>query len=255
MMEPPPPIRSAERRRAILLTLVMLLPLALSAFFIYAPRSSPTSHRQATPEGKSIQPISDGRLVIIIVDSLRRQAVDEVMPHLKAFAQDRGSICLDVHTASGNMSFPCIQTLLEGRESPYASAIQDFTGGRGSSNSLPATAARAGLKPAFIADFIILGLYGQYAAITVNSPQLGTSELARDLAGIDKAIDVLSDKSVRLIILHVGGTDSVAHRWHPGHHCSYCRWNSDCLGARTWVARVAGGVLRYRDVRVAERRF
>ena len=38
-------------------------------------------------------------------------------------------------------------------------------------------------------------------------------------------------------------------------HCSYCRWNSDCLGARTWVARVAGGVLRYRDVRVAERRF
>src|SRR5438552_334236 len=218
MMKPrPPPMRSAERRRAILLTLVMLLPLALSAFFIYATRSSPTSHRHATPERKSIQPISDGRLVIIIVDSLRRQAVDEVMPHLKAFAQDRGSICLDVHTASGNMSFPCIQTLLEGRESPYASAIQDFTGGPGSSSSLPATAARAGLKPAFIADFIILGLYGQYAAITVNSPQLGTSDLARDLAGIDKAIDVLSDKNVRLIILHVGGTDSVAHRWHPGH--------------------------------------
>ena len=218
MMEPPPPpIRPAERRRAILLTLVMLLPLALSAFFIYATRSSPTSHRHATPERKSIQPISDGRLVIIIVDSLRRQAVDEVMPHLKAFAQDRGSICLDVHTASGNMSFPCIQTLLEGRESPYASAIQDFTGGPGSSSSLPATAARAGLKPAFIADFIILGLYGQYAAITVNSPQLGTSDLARDLAGIDKAIDVLSDKNVRLIILHVGGTDSVVHRWHPGH--------------------------------------
>src|SRR3982074_570953 len=174
MMEPPPsPIRSAERRRAILLTLVMLLPLTVSTFCIYATRWSPTSQRHATPETKSIQPISDGRLVIIIVDSLRRQAVDEVMPHLKVLAHDRGSICLDVHTAGGNMSFPCIQTLLEGRESPYASAIHDFTGGPGSSNSLPATAARAGLNPAFIADFIILGLYGQYAATTVNSPQLG----------------------------------------------------------------------------------
>ena len=34
---------------------------------------------------------------------------------------------------------------------------------------------------------------------------------------IDKAIEVLSNKDVRLIILHVGGTDSAAHRWHPGH--------------------------------------
>jgi hypothetical protein len=51
----------------------------------------------------------------------------------------------------------------------------------------------------------------------VNRPDLAQSELGCDLAAIDKAIDVLSDKSVRLIILHVGGTDAVAHRWHPGH--------------------------------------
>jgi hypothetical protein len=208
---------SAERRRAIVLILVMLLPLGLSIFFIYGVRSSPISNGSTTPEKKSTQSIGDVRLVIIIVDSLRRQAVDELMPNLKALAHQRTSTYLDIHTASGNMSFPCIQTLLEGRESPYASAIHNFTGERGSNNSLPAAAARAGLNPALIADFIILGLYGQYGAITVNRPDLAQSELGRDVAAIDKAIDILSDKNVQLMILHVGGTDSVAHLWHPGH--------------------------------------
>ena len=207
----------AQRRRTILLILVMLLPLGLSLFFIYGARPNPISHGSMTPQEKSTQSIGDGRLVVIIVDSLRRQAVDDLMLNLKALAQQRGSVYLDVHTAGGNMSLPCIQTLLEGRESPYASAIHDFTGEHGSNNSLPAAAARAGLNPALIADFIILGLYGQCGAITVNRPELAKSELDCDLAAIDKTIDILSDKKFRLIILHVGGTDSAAHRWHPGH--------------------------------------
>src|SRR4029077_4045425 len=217
MKEPATRTLSAEWRRTILLILVMLLPLGLSTFFLLTTRSSPRLHDSGAPQKESTQSISDGRLVVIIVDSLRRQAVDEVMPNLKALAQDPASTYLDVHTASGNMSLPCIQTLLEGRESPYASIIHDFTGERGSHSGLPVAAARAGLNPALIADFIILGLYGQYGKITVNRPELARSELGCDLAAIDKTMNVLSDKDVRLIILHVGGTDSVAHRWHPGH--------------------------------------
>src|SRR5438067_2174525 len=107
MMEPSTRMLSAERRRAILLTLVMLLPLGLSAFFIYGVRLSPISNG-TTPQKKSTQSIGDGRLVMIIVDSLRRQAVDELMPNLKALAQQRPSTYLDIHTAGGNMSLPCI---------------------------------------------------------------------------------------------------------------------------------------------------
>jgi len=207
----------AERRRVILLISIMLLPLCLSAFFIGFARSSAISGQSGKLPDKSTSSVGDGRLVVVIVDSLRREAVDKVMPNLKELAQDRASTYVDVHTASGNMSLPCIQTLLEGRESPYASAIRDFTGTRGSNNGLPAAAARAGLHPALIGDFIILGLYGKYGTITVNRSELARSDLACDLAEIDKAIDVLSNKDVRLIILHVVGTDSVAHRWHPGH--------------------------------------
>ena len=207
----------AERRRVILLISIMLLPVCLSAFFIGFARSSAISGQSGKLPDKSTSSVGDGRLVVVIVDSLRREAVDKVMPNLKELAQDRASTYVDVHTASGNMSLPCIQTLLEGRESPYASAIRDFTGTRGSNNGLPAAAARAGLHPALIGDFIILGLYGKYGTITVNRSELARSDLACDLAEIDKAIDVLSNKDVRLIILHVVGTDSVAHRWHPGH--------------------------------------
>ncbi|HST30504.1 MAG TPA: alkaline phosphatase family protein [Chthoniobacterales bacterium] len=206
-----------ERRRTILLILVMLVPLGLSVIFIYSAQPNAISHGSTPAQKKSTQSTANCRLILVIVDSLRRQAVDELMPNLKALAQRPGSTFLDVHTAGGNMSLPCIQTLLEGRESPYASAIHNFTGQHTSNNSLPAAAARAGLNPALIADFIILGLYGQYGAITVNRPDLAQSELGCDLAAIDKAIDVLSYKSVRLIILHVGGTDAVAHRWGPGH--------------------------------------
>ena len=205
-----------ERRRTILLILAMLLPLGLSALFIYGSRAKSSSEGSTAPTESSAAS-GNGRLVLVIVDSLRRQDVDELMPNLKAFAQRQGSTVFDVHTAGGNMTLPCIQTILEGRESPYASAIHDFTGQRSSNNSLPAAAARAGLHPALIADFIILGLYGQYGTITVNRPDLASSELGCDLAEIDKTIDALSNKSVRLVILHVVGTDAVSHRWHPGH--------------------------------------
>src|SRR5260370_9688363 len=127
MMEPSTRMVSAERRRAILVTLVMLLPLGLSAFFIYGVRSSPISNGSTTPQKKSTQSIGDGRLVMIIVDSLRRQAVDELMPNLKALAQQRTSTYLDIHTAGGNMSLPCIQTLMHGRQSPYATRIHTCT--------------------------------------------------------------------------------------------------------------------------------
>jgi phosphopentomutase/2,3-bisphosphoglycerate-independent phosphoglycerate mutase family metalloenzyme len=200
----------------MLLILAMLLPLGLSALFIYGSRARSSAEGNTAP-GTESSAVTGNRLVLVIIDSLRHQDVDELMPNLKAFAQRQGSTVFDVHTAGGNMTLPCIQTILEGRESPYASAIHDFTGQRSSNNSLPAAAARADLHPALIADFIILGLYGQYATITVNRPDLAPSELGCDLAAIDKTIDILSNKSIRLVILHVGGTDAVSHRWHPGH--------------------------------------
>jgi len=206
-----------ELQRGILFTLVLLLPLALIILFIYLHHPS-----ENTGEIFTVTPSSagskEGRLVVVIVDSLRRQAVTELMPHLRGLAQQGDSVDLDVRTAAGNMSLPCIQTLLEGRESPYVSAIHNFTAPRQSAGgSLPAIAAKAGLKPALIGDGIICGLYQQHASTSINVVSWDMSPLDRDLRGIDEAMRLLRDPTIRVIILHTPGTDKAAHHWNPGH--------------------------------------
>lgn len=223
MREATPESNAREGRRGIVLLLVLLLPLALVVLFTYvgwpgsrdrASERTPEIPNATTSESRS----TDRRLVVVIIDSLRRQAVDELMPNLKALAHQRDAVDLDVHTARGNMSLTCIQTLLEGRESPYVSGIHNFTApGRSLNNSLPAAAAHAGFKPALIGDFIICGLYGPYASVSINVISWNISYLARDLTGIDEAVELLRDKKTRVIILHTPGTDKAAHEWHPGH--------------------------------------
>lgn len=222
-----------SRNRAAALSFMMLLPLMLIVFFLflYRPTSRSVVGNQTRPEDSkspsgATAPANDGRLVVLIIDSLRRQAIDELMPNLKAFSQQQGVMDMDVHTATANMSLPCIQTLLEGRESPYASAIHDFTGRRSANSSLPRAAAQAGLKVAIIGDFILTGLYGQDASVLIGENSLPQRTPERDLTcdvcAIDKAIEVLSDKNIRVLILHLPGTDHVAHRYKP-HHPEYDR--------------------------------
>ncbi|MGC2713331.1 MAG: hypothetical protein WA366_08130, partial [Pseudolabrys sp.] len=83
MIEPSMRLPPAERRRVILLISIMLLPVCLSAFFIGFARSSAISGKSGKPPDKSASSVGDGRLVVVIVDSLRREAVDKVMPNLK----------------------------------------------------------------------------------------------------------------------------------------------------------------------------
>ena len=91
-----------ERRRTMLLILAMLLPLGLSALFIYGSRARSSAEGNTAP-GTESSAVTGNRLVLVIIDSLRHQDVDELMPNLKAFAQRQGSTVFDVHTAGGNM--------------------------------------------------------------------------------------------------------------------------------------------------------
>ncbi len=208
-----------ERRRIVVLTLTMLVPLFVMGFFFYNARPNSPAAARARSTSSALPSIDHGRLVVIIIDSLRRQAVEELMPNLKAFAQRSDVTFLDVQTAGGNMTLPCIQTLMEGRESPYVSGIHNFTGARSFNNSLPAAAARAGFGTAVIGDFVVTGLYGPYATVSIDISTLpgGTETIACDLCVIEKAKTVLSDQNIRVMVLHLPGTDHVAHKYKPGH--------------------------------------
>ena len=87
-----------------------------------------------------------GRLVIVVVDSMPREVRTQpaLMPEVTALARRPDARWIDVHTCSGNFTLPCIQTLLEGRESPFAAGLHNFTGREGGASSLPSIAAAAG---------------------------------------------------------------------------------------------------------------
>ena len=157
-----------------------------------------------------------GRLVVVVVDSLRAEALRDHMPHtqrpLKAPLLSR-----PVRTCRANFSLPCIRTLLEGRESPFSSSLHNFTGQRGASGSLPELAQRAGLDVVLISDVTLGSLYDAYATASYNLEKWTGDALERDQRAITTASEALDDPATDVVILHIVGTDKAAHKYRPGH--------------------------------------
>jgi hypothetical protein len=158
----------------------------------------------------------DARLLVVVVDSLRRATLDAHMPHLRALALSAAARAVDVQTCSANFTLPCIQTLLEGRQSPFAAGLHNFTGRSGGAINFPAMLAAAGLAPDLISDHTLGSLYGASSKSQFDIQSLPPDDLPRDLAAISRAQTLLHDGS-RVVILHVVGTDKVAHYEKPGH--------------------------------------
>lgn len=161
-----------------------------------------------------------GRLVVVIVDSLRRETLEDpgTMPRLLAWAQSPGVRTVDVRTCSANFTLPCVQTLLEGRESPFAAGLHNFTGRAGSAASLPAAAAAAGIPYAVISDQTLTSLYGAGAVRSLDVEAWTGTHLERDLRAVDEAIGMLGEgaEAPSVVLLHVPGTDKAAHIEKPG---------------------------------------
>jgi hypothetical protein len=193
----------------------MLLPLVFLLGFLVTQRDqSLLDSGSSTPAPSAVS----HRLVVVIVDSLRRQAVDELMPNIRALASAPDAIDLDVTTGAANMSLPCIQTLMEGRQSPFVAGIHNFTGRRGNDNSLPMAAKNAGLDLVIVGDFILNSLYGPHALKSTDITRWRNETfVSRDIRGIELGRKSLARPSVRILLLHVPGTDKAAHTWLPGH--------------------------------------
>jgi hypothetical protein len=211
MLGPIPPRFACAPYRPLL----MLLPLVFILGFLITERAPSLLDSGNAPPAPAAQ---SRRLVVVIVDSLRRQAVEELMPNLRALAGAEDAVDLDVTTGAANMSLPCIQTLMEGRQSPFVSGIHNFTGRRGNDNSLPMAAKQAGLDLVIIGDFILDSLYRQHALKSTDITRWRKeTPLSRDLRAIELANKSLARPNIRVLLLHLPGTDKVAHKWHPDH--------------------------------------
>jgi len=213
-----PAHHSSASRKAGGLPLLCLLPLLIIAALAYLTRADSSPFPKPSPSAPVPRPQAlKSRLILIVVDSLRPETMDQVMPNVRALAKQPGGSRIDVTTGSANFSLPCLQTLMEGRESPFVANVHNFTGRKGSDNSLPAAAQRGGFGVAIVSDFILDSLYKRHALFSTDITRWGRTYLYRDLRAIDQVIAHLQDPRVDVLILHVPGTDKAAHRWRPRH--------------------------------------
>ncbi len=191
---------------------LFLLPFFLVVAVVLA---LPTNNDPHEAMRSAERPIKQ-RLVVVIVDSLRPELVedDTHMPFLHSLSTPE--LTFPVRTCQANFTLPCIQTLLEGRESPFVAGLHNFTGAAGSSTSLPSAASAAGLGVVMISDHTLPSLYAQYAKSSFDAQDIKGKHLDRDLWAIRKAGEELQSEDTDVLLLHVIGTDKAAHYKNPG---------------------------------------
>ena len=182
----------------------------------------------AAPPARSQRPVASstakspaarpGRLVISVVDAMRLEMMNEpkTMPRLRALARRSTSNWLPVRTCEGNFTLPCMQTLMEGKESPFSSGLHNYTGLEGAATSLPGMVKELGAGVALIADHPVSSLYSSFALAHHNTDTWTTPYLKRDLHAMDLAIKYMADPRVRLLIVHTVGSDKATHHYKPG---------------------------------------
>jgi hypothetical protein len=195
----------------LLTPLLAALLVVLSGFHEATPDS-------AAPGSAAVRAPSDGRLLVVVVDSLRRETLEAPghMPRLLEIARRPDSLTRDVASCDANFTLPCMQTMLEGRQSPFSTGLHNFTGTTGANANLIAVAQSQGLPAALASDSTLPSLYGRFADRTLEEESLGLQGIARDLALLDHAAQWLEDPRLRLVMVHVFGTDHVAHDSKPG---------------------------------------
>ncbi len=198
---------------------LLLVPWVVLVTIVVSPMlfSSKTDRSDAHVPSSSVEmgALTQGKTVLVIVDSLREATLEAHMPNLRKMRAEHAF--KEVDTCAANFTLVCIQTMLEGRQSPFVARLHNFTGTQGTSKSLPGAAHQTGRALHMISDYTLDSLYGHMATESINVEQWEGSHLEHDLELIRRGVAWIEQPDTDLIILHMIGTDKAAHRKNPGH--------------------------------------
>ena len=202
------------RRLYFVVPLVVLLAILFSADDPAASTTTVVSGASAS----SAELNDEGRLVVLLIDSLRLTTLeaDGVMSELLEFSRRDDSWLVPVHTCAANFTYPCLQTLFEGRQSPFVAGLHNFTGRASDADSVPAALERNGRNIAIASNISLVSLYGRHASHTLNVEDWPINHLQRDLQTFDVVHKWLDDDQVDDLFIHLLGTDKAAHHQLPG---------------------------------------
>lgn len=179
----------------------------------------PASGERAAPA--ATEKFGGGRTFLVIVDSFRPENLNpELMPRMATWEATQRHVA----TCSANFTLPCIQTLLEGKQSPFAAGLANFTGEEGGAESLPAAWANAGITFRVISDHTLKSLYGEYSKETVNVETWPGNHIEHDIKALDVARDWAHKYPNDNALIHIIGTDKVSHHQQPGSSAYEAHW-------------------------------
>ncbi len=215
--------------------------------------TSPGTASAASSTTKDASPPSSPvrRLVLVVVDSARPSffTEPEVMPRLASLTARPDTRWLQVHSCGANFTLPCLQTVFEGRRSPFAGGLVQFLGAahEGGGGHFFSQAEGLGRRIALVGNHTILDTYGRHARWTYNPYATAPDYYAADTLAIARARKLLADPDgPDLLVLHVVGTDKAGHFYQEGTEGYLRYWRQADEG----VAAIAEAIDPRRDALV-----
>src|SRR4051812_33853886 len=195
-------------KRIFVLGLVPLV-LLLAAMVALAPEHKDTSAGQA----RAFEPSHHFRSLVFILDSAGRSEMfdPELMPFLSSLRTS--SVSGRSRSCAAKATFPCIKSIFEGREAAMGTTLQDFSAFASSRTTWPTSLAALGTRLVVASDHTLNRLYPHAFVDSLNYEDLHAPLLERDAFVYRRARQWLDDPSIDVLLLHIIGTDKVAHEY------------------------------------------
>src|SRR3954451_4321601 len=173
--------------------------------------------RQTPGEGvgqrRGFEPPNRFRAVVLILDSAGESEMfdPDLMPFVTSLR--KSSLSGRSRSCAAKATFPCIKSIFEGREATMGTTLQDFSAFASSRTTWPASLAALGRRLVVASDHTLNRLYPHAFVDSLNYEDLRAPLLERDAFVYRRARQWLDDPSIDVLLLHIIGTDKVAHEY------------------------------------------
>ncbi len=155
--------------------------------------------------------------VVVIIDSMSEQVARraEIMPNLQRLVAI--GVSGPQKSCAANFTTPCLITAFEGRQSPFMASVRNFSARASNNPNYLSMLRKAGWRPAIISDHTLTQLYPRDYVEGINYDKKHIPFSKRDTFAIDQTYQWLEQNLYDVIVVHIVGTDRVAHRYLPDH--------------------------------------
>ncbi len=192
------------------------LGLVLLLLLLCGVRSLPPERAGQKSGQRQVYQVPKFRTVVFLLDSVGTSAAfnPELMPFVSSLMTS--SLFGEAQSCPGKATFPCVKSIFEGRTATTGTTLQDFSAVASNRTTWPNSLAATGRRLVVTSDHTINRLYPDAFVDSMNYETLHVPLLERDAYAYAAARKWLDDPSIDVLLLHIIGTDKVAHEFPVG---------------------------------------